>query len=283
MIREPAFSGSFYPDNPDDLKSAIEECFLSQFGVGELPRDVKDFEGSDYPINVMVPHAGYVYSGPTATHSYFKIAENGIPDVFIIISPNHTGIGEEISIFNKGLWKTPLGNVEIDEEFADEVISFSDIASADISAHIKEHSIEVQIPFLQFLSNNFKIVPITVGNQTFSTSNDLATAIVEAGRKTNKSYCVIASTDLSHFNNQERANKVDNFVLDDIRDMDEFKLFEEIVQFNITMCGYGPVMTTILISKMTDKKQSEILAYNTSGDISGDFSSVVGYASCIFK
>lgn len=282
MLRKPAVAGAFYPDNKDDLIKIIEDCFLSNLGVGEIP-EAHDFEGEDYPINVMVPHAGFIYSGPIASFSYAKIAENGIPDVFIILSPNHTGFGSEVSVFNRGEWETPLGNVEVDEEFANKIISFSQYASADYLAHNKEHSIEVQLPFLQFFSNNFKIVPITIGSQTLPAVSDLASAIVDASKEVNKSYCVIASTDLSHFNNQEKANKVDNFVLEDIEEMDEFKLFEEIIQYNITMCGYGPVMTTILVSKLTGKESCEILAYGTSGDVTQDYSQVVGYGSAIFK
>lgn len=283
MIREPAVAGAFYPDNPDDLKVAIEDSFLSPFGVGKLPGEVSSFEGKDYPVNIMAPHAGYIYSALVASHSYYKIAEYGIPDVFIILSPNHTGYGSEISVFNEGEWMTPLGLVEVDKDFADEIISHSEIASADFSAHVGEHAIEVQLPFLQYLSNNFKIVPVVMASQSMSAAVDLSKAIVDAGEKIGKTYCIIASTDLSHFNTQERANEVDGFILEDIEKMDEFKLMEEIIQYNITMCGYGPVITTILSSKLTGKESSEILAYQTSGDISKDFSSVVGYASGIFK
>ena len=162
MLREPAVAGAFYPDNPENLKVAIEDSFLSPFGVGKIPEDIKKFDGKDYPINIMAPHAGYIYSAPIASHSYYKIAEYGIPDVFIILSPNHTGFGSEISVFNKGEWKTPFGLVEVDNEFAEEIISDSEIASADFSAHVSEHAIEVQLPFLQYLSNNFKIVPIVI-------------------------------------------------------------------------------------------------------------------------
>jgi AmmeMemoRadiSam system protein B len=176
-----------------------------------------------------------------------------------------------------------LGSVPIDDEFADAIISHSDIASADFTAHRYEHSIEVQLPFLQYFSDNFKIVPITMGSQSFTATNDLAKAIFEAANDLNKSYCVIASTDLSHFNNQERANKVDGFVLEDIEEMNEFKLLEEVIQYNITMCGYAPVMATMSLSKRCNKNTSEILAYGTSGDVTGDFTSVVGYASGIFK
>ena len=282
MIRKPAVAGAFYPNNPETLKDTIRNCFLDDRGVGEIPM-LNSFDGTDYPINIMVPHAGYQYSGAIASHSYCKIVQNGFPEVFVILSPNHTGLGSEISVFNEGEWITPLGNIEVDEEFSDSIISHSDIATADFMAHIREHSIEVQLPFLQYFSNDFKIVPITMGSQSFSASTDLAKAIFDAGNSLNKSYAVIASTDLSHFNNQEKANKVDNFVLEDIDEMNEFKLFEEVVQYNITMCGYGPVITTMYLSKMSNKNNSEILAYGTSGDVTGDFTSVVGYASSIFK
>ncbi len=282
MLRQPAVAGSFYPRDAESLKRLIESCFLDESGVGEIP-ELNNFEGTDYPINVMVPHAGYQYSGAVASHGYCKLVQIGFPEVFIIISPNHTGLGTEISIFNEGEWITPLGSIEVDDEFADEIISVSDIASADFSAHIREHSIEVQLPFLQYFSDDFKIVPITMGTQNFLTSSDLSNAIFEAGKRLGKSYCVIASTDLSHFNNQEKANKVDGFVLEDIEEMNEFKLFEEVIQYNITMCGYGPVMTTIGLSKLLEKNNCEILSYRTSGDVTGDFTSVVGYASGVFK
>ena len=282
MLIQPAVAGAFYPDDSGKLKKLIESCFLDDAGIGFIPK-LNSFDGGDYPINVMVPHAGYQYSGAIASHGYCEIVKNGFPEVFIILSPNHTGLGSEISVFSEGEWITPLGNVEVDSEFAHAIIESSDIASADFSAHIREHSIEVQLPFLQYFSTDFKIVPITIGNQNFVTSNDLANAIFDAGNKLNKSYCVIASTDLSHFNNQEKANKVDGFVLEDIEEMNEFKLFEEVVQYNITMCGYGPVMATISLSKRAGKNASEILAYQTSGDVTGDLSSVVGYASGIFK
>ena len=282
MLRKPAVAGMFYPDDSEELVKTIEDCFLHSFGPGKIP-DIESFEGNDYPVNVMVPHAGFQYSGTIAAHSYCELAKNGFPEVFIIIGPNHTGLGSEVSVFNKGEWITPLGNIQVDEEFADTLISFSDFASADFAAHMREHSIEVQLPFLQYFSNDFKIVPVVLGSQTISAANDLAAAILKAGEKLGKSYCVIAISDLSHFNTQERANKVDGFVLEDIENMDEFKLLEEIIQYNITMCGYGPVMTTMILSKMCGKNTSEILAYKTSGDISGDLSSVVGYASGIFK
>ena len=228
MLRKPAVAGMFYPDDSEELVKTIEDCFLHSFGPGKIP-DIESFEGNDYPVNVMVPHAGFQYSGTIAAHSYCELAKNGFPEVFIIIGPNHTGLGSEVSVFNKGEWITPLGNIQVDEEFADTLISFSDFASADFAAHMREHSIEVQLPFLQYFSNDFKIVPVVLGSQTISAANDLAAAILKAGEKLDKSYCVIASSDLSHFNTQERANEVDGFVLEDIENMDEFKLLEKIL------------------------------------------------------
>ena len=282
MIRKPAVAGSFYPADSEILKKTIEDCFENKFGVGFIP-ELKTFDDEAYPINVMVPHAGFMYSGPVASHSYCQIVQNGFPEVFIILSPNHTGYGSEISVFNEGEWITPLGNVKIDEDFAGSIIDCSDVASADFDAHLFEHSIEVQLPFLQYFSNDFKIVPIVMGSQSFSASTDLAKAIFDSAQKINKSFCVIASTDLSHFNNQEKANTLDGFVLEDIEHMNEFKLYEEVIQYNITMCGYGPVITTIALSKMCNKHTCEILEYKTSGDVTGDLTSVVGYASSIFK
>ena len=138
MIRKPAVAGTFYPENPEVLKKTIEDCFKNKFGIGHIPK-LNDFDGSDYPVNVMVPHAGYIYSGPVASHGYCQIVQNGFPEVFIILSPNHTGFGSEISVFNEGEWITPLGNVEVDNEFADAIIGISNIASADFHAHIHVH------------------------------------------------------------------------------------------------------------------------------------------------
>ncbi len=283
MIRKPAVSGTFYPNDKDELIETIEDCFLSSFGVGEIPSNVEHFEGKDYPINVMVPHAGFVYSGSIASYGYFEIAKYGIPDVFIILAPNHTGFGCDISIFNEGAWNTPLGDVSVDSEFANMLIDYNDNISADFKAHAYEHAIEVQLPFLQFLSDDFKIVPITVKSQSIPDMTDIAQNIVDVADKLDKSFCIIASTDLSHFNTQERANKVDNFVLEDIEQMDSLKLMEEIIQYNITMCGYGPVIATMIASGLTGKDNAHVLAYKTSGDVSGDYSNVVGYASAIFK
>lgn len=283
MLRQPAVSGMFYPAGEEALREAIEDSFTSSYGVGEVPTlKCENYKG-DYPLNVFVPHAGFVYSGPAASFAYDKIVREGFPDTFIILSPNHTGIGSEISVFNEGEWITPLGNVKVDEDFANAIINHADKASSDFTAHFQEHSIEVQLPFLQYFSNNFKIVPITIGYQSFENAINLGEAIVSASKEINSSYCVIASTDLSHFYTQDLANKADSLVLDDIQAMNKEKLFEDVISNDITMCGYGPVLSTIKVSQLTGLNNSEIFTHYTSGDITGDLSRVVGYASGIFK
>lgn len=283
MLREPVVSGLFYPSSKKDLKIAIEESFLSPFGVGYIPEfEESKFEG-DYPFNFFSPHAGFQYSGPAASYCYSKIVEKGFPDTFIILSPNHSGVGSSVSVYNEGYWNTPLGKIEVDKIFADNIISNSEFALSDFSAHLNEHSIEVQLPFLQYFSNNFKIVPITIGYQNMETSLDLAKSIIESSNSLSNSYSIIASTDLSHFYNQELANSLDKKVLDNISKMNYKNLFNDVKNFDITMCGYGPVITTMIVSCLTGKKQSEIFTYYTSGNITKDFSQVVGYASGIFK
>ena len=287
MIRKPAVSGLFYESNPEQLKKTIENCFTHKLGIGKIPtlnkvNNKEDIENNQGLISIIAPHAGYVFSLPTASHSYYHLVTNGFPETFIIISPNHTGFGEEISVFNEGKWITPLGEVEVDSQFANKLIDNSNIAKGDYSAHIKEHGIEVQLPVLQYFSNDFKIVPIVISNQNPETSKDIAQSIIKTYNQLDTSISVIASTDLSHFNNQDIAISEDNIIIDDIKNMDEVNLFRDVLYNHITMCGYGPVMASILISKYFNKT-AHILKHTSSGDISGDYSSVVGYCSGIFK
>lgn len=294
MIRKPAVAGIFYDNNPENLKRNIEGCFNHKLGPGKIPelgaprgfeKFINENQSNSRNINIhgsVVPHAGYIYSGPIAAHAYYKIVENGYPETFIILCPNHTGLGTGISIFNEGKWNTPLGNVEVDDEFANNMILNSNFIDSDISAHTKEHSCEVHLPFLQYFSNDFKIVPVVMWMQDMETSSDIAKAIVKTAKKLKRSISIIASTDLTHYEPKSVAEKKDKFVLDAISDMDEFALLNAIETHRITMCGYGPTISTIKASRDLGAKKGEILKYVTSGDISGDLSSVVGYCSAIF-
>ncbi len=283
MIRKPAVSGLFYDDDPEILRKAIENCFKHELGPGEIPKLNTSNHLNDNEIyGILAPHAGYSYSGPIAAHAYYHLVKQGFPETFIILCPNHTGIGSGVSIFDEGIWNTPLGDIEIDNEFATELLNNVDIINSDSSAHLKEHSCEIHLPFLQYFTNNFKIVPIVMWMQDIETSNDLSRGIVEIANKLKTSISIIASTDLTHYAPKEIAYKQDKLILDKIASMDEIGMMNEINKFNITMCGYGPTMTTIKATRKLGANKCEILKYATSGDISGDSSSVVGYCSGIF-
>lgn len=287
MIRKPAVSGLFYESNLEQLKKTIENGFTHDLAIGKIPKltkvnTKKDIENKQGLISVIIPHAAYVFSLPVASHSYYYLVKNGFPETFIIISPNHTGFGEEVSVFNEGKWITPFGEVEVDSQFANTLIENSDIAQGDFTAHTREHGVEIHLPVLQYFSNDFKIVPIVISNQNPDTSKDIAQGIIKTFNQLDTSISVIASTDLSHFNNQNIAISEDNIIIDDIVNMDELNLYRDVLFNHITMCGYGPVMASIIISRYFNKTV-EILKHGTSGDISGDYSSVVGYCSAIFK
>lgn len=300
MIRKPTVAGLFYDNNPMDLRKNIGQCFTHRLGPGKIPnlgpfRTFEDFNTTNNGLNIdgsslnksniygaVVPHAGYSYSGPIAAHAYYKIVENGFPETFIMLCPNHTGLGSGISIFDKGKWNTPLGDAEIDEEFAKQLISNSNIIDSDTLAHLREHSCEVHLPFLQYFSKDFKIVPIVMGMQDIKTASEIAKAIVKTINDLNRSVIIIASTDLTHYESKSTAEQKDKLILDSIENMDEFALLKSVENNGITMCGYGPTISTIISSRNLGAEKGKILKYATSGDISGDLDSVVGYCSAIF-
>jgi len=285
MIRKPSVSGLFYDNDPENLKKTIERCFTHELGPGKIPTLAKSKENlsKNKKIHgVIAPHAGYTYSGPVAAHAYYQLVENGFPETFIILCPNHTGIGTGVSIFYEGSWETPLGNIKIDEKFSRELIENSDIIDPDFSAHLREHSCEVHLPFLQYFSNDFKIVPIVMWMQDLTSSEEIAKGIVKVSKSLKTSISIIASTDLTHYAPYEIASKQDKLLLDKIFKMDEEGLLEYIENFNISMCGYGPTIATIKATREFGVNKCDILKYATSGNISGDLSSVVGYCSGIF-
>lgn len=278
MIRKPAFAGIFYEENHDSLKKQIEWCFEHKLGPGKLP-----LMGNKRQIKgLMVPHAGYMYSGPVAAHSYYKLVEDGFPQTFVILCPNHNGIGSAVSTMLEGEWETPLGNVEIDTEFAGKLMEDSGIIDSDPSSHVREHSLEVQLPFLQYFSKDFKIVPVSMWVQGIETSYGLGKSIKNVADALQKDVLVIASSDMTHYKPQSVANQNDRYVLDAIKNMDEKLMIKRIMERDITMCGYGPVASTIVASKELGAGKAQILKYATSGDITGNLNAVVGYASAIF-
>ena len=276
-VRRPAVAGAFYAANPSSLRNQIIDSFNHKLGPGRLPGDIV----KSNIHSIIAPHAGYVYSGPSAAHAYLKLAEQEKPETVIVIGPNHTGWGTPLSIMGEGQWETPLGNVDLDSELAEKIIQHSKIAEYDDLAFRREHSVEVQVPFLQFIYPEFKLVPICMGYQDLESSSDLGTAIYEATKDEN--VIIVASSDLNHMESKSVSNRKDKYVLDAIDAMDEVRLQESVRREQISTCGYGPVSATLIASKLGGAKSSEILSYYTSGDIIGDDRQVVGYASAIIS
>ena len=276
-IRYPVVAGYFYESDPELLKKQIEESFLHPIGPGSLPRVNNSRVKTS--IGYVSPHAGYMYSGPVAAHTYYMLAKEGKPDTIIIAGPNHTGLGTGVSVMIEGVWKTPLGDAVIDTELAKNIVKNSEYAAPDELAHMEEHSVEVQIPFLQYLFGNIKIVPIVLMLQTPSVAKDLANAINKASEELNRDIVFIASTDFSHYEPHEIASKKDRMAIDAILDVDPERLYRVIEKYNISMCGPGPVMTLLYLAKIYGVKKAELLKYATSGDVTGDKRLVVGYAS----
>ncbi len=277
-VREPAVAGLFYEADPAELRKRIEWSFTHAVGPGKVPEPSPERRKGSH--GYIAPHAGYVYSGPVAAHTYYEIALEGMAETYVIIGPNHTGLGSLVSVYPGGLWKTPLGTVSVDEEFVKELVAVSQYADLDVQAHLYEHSVEVQIPFLQFLfGNRFQIVPIVVYYQTPELMKDLAASIERAVKATGRDVTIIASTDFSHYVPYEEAYRLDKLAIDAILSLDPEKLYHVIREHDISMCGPGGVMALLYYARSLGSKGAVLLKYATSGDTSGDKASVVGYAS----
>ena len=278
-LRRPSQAGMFYAGNAQALRAQIEECFTHKLGPGKLPQ-VADRKLQTI-VGLVCPHAGYMYSGSVAAHAYYNLAADGKPDTVVLFGPNHTGYGSALALMRDGVWCTPLGDVEIDTLTANLIMKESSIIDVDDSAHAYEHSIEVQLPFLQYLYGSaFKFVPICFLMQDLQSSREVGIAVAKA--LVDKNALVIASTDMTHYEPQETAEQKDKAAIEATLNLDAERLYSTIEARHITMCGYGPTIAAITAAKALNAKEAELLCYKTSGDITGDFSSVVGYASISF-
>jgi hypothetical protein len=278
-VRRPCQAGAFYEGNPDALRQQIESCFTNKIGPGAIPKVVET--PPKKVIGLMCPHAGYIFSGPVAANAYYKLAVDGKPDVIVIFGPNHTGQGSGLAVMNEGFWRTPLGDVEIDREMANQIAQESRIVDVDDSAHQYEHSIEVQLPFLQYLyGSDFRIVPICFLMQDLPSAREVGEAVAKV--LLNKKSVIIASSDMTHYEPQENAQKKDKRALDAIEAMDEVRFQSTVEDYNLSVCGHGPIAALITAAKIMGGREAKLLCYATSGDVIGDRSSVVGYAAVCF-
>ena len=275
-VRYPAVAGSWYSGTLKGLRAQIEECFTHRLGPGKLPKVLED--GKRNIVGLLCPHAGYIYSGPVAAHSYYNLAMDGKPEIVVILGPNHWGMGSALAMMREGSWRTPLGDVEIDGEVAQQILRGSRIVDVNDSAHAREHSIELQLPFLQYLyGSEFKLVPVSFLMQDLESSREVGQAI--GGALVEKNAVVIASSDMTHYEPQKTAELKDRKALSAILKLDEGQLYSVVESYGMSMCGYGPTIAMITAAKAMGAKEAQLLCYKTSGDVTGDYSAVVGYAS----
>ncbi|MBN1872554.1 MAG: AmmeMemoRadiSam system protein B [Candidatus Omnitrophica bacterium] len=265
--RTPVVAGQFYPSR----KMSLEK---------ELSNLTKKSQIREKVYGAIVPHAGYVYSGGVAGEVFSRLAPS---ELYVILGPNHTGRGKAFSVFSEGDWDTPLGSVEIDSDFAAYLISNSSLYKKDSSAHSLEHSIEVQLPFLQHLMKDFKILPICVGGADLEDLKRASSELAKALQDSKKNVTIIASTDMTHYEPHNVAKAKDMEALTAILKMDEDGLWKKVNEMNISMCGIAPVIMMLRAAKNLGAKSAELVDYKTSGDTSGDYSSVVGYAGVLIK
>jgi AmmeMemoRadiSam system protein B len=269
IIRRSTVAGSFYPADPGTLTTQIER-FLSK----AQPRDINGVKA------VVSPHAGYIYSGQVAAYS-FRQVEGSKYDSIIVIAPSHAEYFDFVSVYNGDAYETPLGPVKVDRERAARLADSSPVIKMSHSGHISEHSLEVQLPFLQVVfGGDIKIVPVVIGNQNRENITSLGKAVGDLFAAEN--LLIVASTDLSHYHPYDTAVSLDTHVRDLIESFDSSNLLEDLVQDNAEMCGGGPVVSAMVAAGKMGADSSVILNYANSGDVSGDKSAVVGYISAAF-
>ncbi|MBN3039987.1 MAG: AmmeMemoRadiSam system protein B [Candidatus Omnitrophica bacterium] len=267
MIREPVVCGQFYPKQ----KEQIAEFILKFSSEKSTKVDAK---------GIILPHAGYMYSGEVAVKTVSCIASK---KRVIILGPNHTGIGPDFAVWPKGKWKTPMGLAEIDEELAMDIISAGSLIKESYESHLEEHSIEVELPILQYFFSGFRFVPIACKQADIQYYREAARIIFEKIKKYKNEVLVVASTDLTHYEPDSSARKKDSYAIEAIINLDDDALLKTVKKYNISMCGTAPVSVFISCMKMYKASKVEVCLYKTSGDASHDFTSVVGYAGILAK
>ncbi|MEZ0320239.1 MAG: AmmeMemoRadiSam system protein B [Pyrobaculum sp.] len=277
-IRRPAVAGYFYEESKEKLIERIEWAIKHELGpkAPQLPKLGAEVLGG------VVPHAGYMYSGPVAAWIYSALAGFGKPDVFVVVGPNHYGVGAPVAIMKSGAWETPLGRVEIDEKMASLIMSHYRDVEEDFSAFAREHSIEVQLPFIQYFFGDVKFVPIVMWRQTLSASRELGKALATAVKEYGGRVYILASSDFNHYEPHDVTVRKDDMAISRILKLDEAGLFEVASKFDISICGIGPIGTVIVVAKELGFTNVTLLKHATSGDTSGYKEETVGYASILF-
>jgi AmmeMemoRadiSam system protein B len=263
MKRKAFVAGQFYPGSRERLREAIERL--------APPAAVRK-----RAVAIVSPHAGYVYSGPVAGAVF---ASTPVPAVVVIIGPGHREIGSLFAISSRGSWQTPLGESPVDETLAGGIAAACDLVEENEQAHLWEHSLEVQLPFIQYFREDAAIVPLCVSHEAgYGELEALGRALARAIRDDGREVLIVASTDMSHYVSQKTAEKKDMLAVRKVLDLDPAGLFETVTAERISMCGFQPVAAALVAALGLGATGAELVRYQTSGDASGDYSQVVGYA-----
>src|SRR4030066_1441955 len=269
-VREPVFAGSWYPGNPEVLSRDIQRY------LGDAKKEKVEGE----VVALVSPHAGYMYSGQVAAYAY-KLVEGRAFDSVVVVAPSHQALFKGASLYDRGGYRTPLGVVPIDVELSKKMMEKRKEIHFFPEAHSQEHSLEIQIPFLQVVLKTFKLIPIVMEPYwSWETCQYLSSAIAETVR--GKNVLLVASSDLSHFHSYEEAVKLDKIVLDHIDRFDPEGLNRDLRSNRCEACGGGPIISIMLAAKALGAKKGKVLKYLNSGDVTGDRSRVVGYAAGVF-
>ena len=263
MIRKPAVAGYFYPSKTDELNSLIDSM-------------VNPEQEKKKAIALVSPHAGYIYSGPVAGALYSSVS---LPDKLILLGPSHRMIDSKFAMVREGSWLTPFGEVQVDSEMADKILSQSDLFTVDEAAHANEHSIEVQLPFIQYFNKNVSMVPISIGyHATFEELEELGAAVADCAGNAGQDVLIVASTDMSHYVSHEEAKRMDFQAIEEIQNLSPRGLYNVVTLKNISMCGVQPTAGVMVASLLLGAQSASLIKYQTSGEISGNYGEVVGYA-----
>jgi hypothetical protein len=267
MIRSPAVAGRFYPDDPERLRAAVDSCLESSGGAKKIPARA-----------CIVPHAGYIYSGGVAGEVYARIE---IPSRVILLGPRHFPRGASLAILSDGAWQTPLGMAPIDRLLAEKIARAFPLLREDAVAHGTEHSLEVQIPFLQRLAPSFAFVPIVIGPAHWETLEGLGHALAGVIAAEREPVLLIASSDLNHYESDAVTRVKDRKAIDQILALNPRKLFDTVRDENISMCGYAATTAVLVAARELGAADAQLIRYATSGEVNGDTEQVVGYAGVV--
>ena len=268
-VRQPAVAGRFYPGKPEALRHDLEEY---------LGPDAAGAEKISDALGCVVPHAGYMYSGHVAGAVYRKLP---VHSSYVILCPNHTGRGAPLAMMSGGAWRTPLGEVPVDGPLASLVRQGCHLVMEDAAAHAEEHSLEVQLPFLQETQKEFSFVPIAIGVGGYALLESLGRGLAQAARRAPQRFLIVASSDMNHYEPDSITRVKDRKAIEKILALDPEGLYDVIRREDISMCGYGPAIAMLTAAKELGASKAELIKYATSADTSGERSAVVGYAGII--